>query len=184
MRIIAGRFRGHGLFTPKDLAIRPTPDKARQALFNIIGPDIAGAAFLDLFAGTGAVGLEAVSRGAARVAAVDSSPDLAAKNAAKLKTGPAEGYTLAKGDVFHVMAAMTARGEKFDYVFADPPWDAGMERAIVARAAGLLAPGGMFILELSKRTETPDGAPHGLALQDRRGYGEATFCFYAEEQVI
>jgi 16S rRNA (guanine(966)-N(2))-methyltransferase RsmD len=179
MRIIAGRFRGHPLFSPVGRGARPTSDKARQALFNIIGPDIAGRSFLDLFAGTGAVGLEALSRGAAKVMAVESAQaELVIKNAAKLKAGPAEGHWLVRGDVFSTLDKIRAGGERFDYIFADPPWDAALEGRIVTLAAPLLAKDGLLILELNKRTTPPDGAPHGLSLYDSRGYGEAMFYFY------
>ena len=179
MRIIAGKYKGHALYCPRGEDIRPTSDKARGALFNIIGPSIAGSAFLDLFAGSGAVGLEALSRGAANVTAVEMyMPDITQKNAKKLGATPDCGYTLIRGDVFAEARKYRSAGVRFDFIFADPPWRKGLEGNIIEAAAPLLAEGGRLILELNKRTEPPDGARHGLAPTDTRRYGEAVFCFY------
>ena len=178
MRIIAGRLKGRSLFSPEGREVRPTSDKARQALFNIIGPGVDGASFLDLFAGTGAVGLEALSRGAASVTAVERSPATAKRNAQKLGVGPDNGYTLLAHDVFAEAQSACKRGLLFGYIFADPPWGEGLEERILSAAAPLLAQGGTLILELNRRTPPPDGAACGLALADSRRYGEAVFHFY------
>ena len=179
MRIIAGKYKGHGLYCPRGVEIRPTSDKARGALFNIIGSSIAGSSFLDLFAGTGAVGLEALSRGAARVTAVEMyMPDITQKNARKLGAGPDSGYTLIRGDAFIEGRKYRSSGVLFDFIFADPPWGSGLEESVIKLAAPLLAEGGRLILEFNKRTGPPDGGPQGLALIDTRRYGMAVFCFY------
>ena len=179
MRIITGKYKGRALYCPRGMDIRPTSDKARGALFNIIGPSIAGSAFLDLFAGTGAVGLEALSRGAAAVTAVERDmPEIIRRNAEKLGAGPGCGYSLIPGDVFAVTRKIRSSGGRFDYVFADPPWKEGLEGDILESAAPLLAHGGTLILELNKRTAPPGGAPRNLSLIDTRRYGEAVFCFY------
>ncbi|MBI5814570.1 MAG: 16S rRNA (guanine(966)-N(2))-methyltransferase RsmD [Nitrospinae bacterium] len=178
MRIIAGRFKGAFLFSPRGMDVRPTPDKVRGAIFNIIGSDIEGAGFLDLFGGTGAVGLEALSRGAAQVTIVDNSTaELVRKNADKLKANT--GITVRKQDAFSAMAAFAARGMKFDFIFADPPWQAGLEERIVDSAANILAPGGIFILEANKKTAVPiAGSGHSIQLAQTRKYGDAQLCFY------
>jgi len=183
VRIIAGKYKGHALYCPRGRDIRPTSDKARGALFNIIGASIAGSAFLDLFAGTGAVGLEALSRGAAMVTAVErDAPEITQRNAKKLGAGPDCGYTLIRGDVFTEARRICDPGAPFGYVFADPPWKAGLEEDILEAAAPLLAGGGMLILELNKRTAPPDRAAHGLCLVDARRYGEAVFRFYLDSR--
>ncbi|MDH4184964.1 MAG: RsmD family RNA methyltransferase [Nitrospinota bacterium] len=182
MRIIAGKFKGHPLAASRGLAVRPTSDKARQALFNILGAGVEGGAFLDLFAGTGAVGLEALSRGAVVVTAVETHPETAIKNAAKLGATPAQGYTLIQGDIFKITGKLAAERRRFDFIFADPPWDAGLQTRIVAAAAPLLAAEGRLVLELNRRTAPPDGAPHGLALTESRRYGEAIFRFYQRSE--
>ena len=180
MRIIAGKYKGRALYCPRGPDIRPTSDKARGALFNIIGPSIVGAAFLDMFAGTGAVGLEALSRGAAIVYAVErDTPQVTRKNAEACGAGSEEGYTLIQGDFFAEARRMRAAGARFDFLFADPPWDKRLEEDILQAAAPLLAEGGWVVLELNKRSAPPDGGPYGLTLKDTRRYGEATFHFYS-----
>ena len=179
LRIIAGKHKGAALYGPKGLEVRPTSDRVKEALFNILAPHLEGASFLDLFAGSGAIGLEAYSREAARVVAVELAHEkLLRKNMAKLKIGPDEGFSLAARDAFAVMVQMRRDGDRFDIIYADPPWGAGMEERILASAAPLLASDGQLILEINKRTNHPDGAPYGLALADTRKYGRTALAFY------
>jgi 16S rRNA (guanine(966)-N(2))-methyltransferase RsmD len=159
--------------------LRPTADRAREALFNIIGDRIEGAAFLDLFAGTGAVGFEALSRGADRVVMVEERfIDLIAKNAAKLKIGvdPARFHPI-RGDFRTACETMKRREERFDIVFADPPWRGGFEEATLVNAAPLLADGGSAILECWVKVDPPPSTA-GLAAVDTRRYGDTKFVFY------
>lgn len=176
MRIIAGALRGATLFCPPGDRLRPTSDRAREALFNILAADIEGATFLDLFAGTGAVGFEAHSRGAARVVLVDTDVEAMAKNALKLKirTDGNEVSVLRGG---YDTACRRLADERFDLVFADPPWRGGFERSILANAAPLLAEGGRLILESWIKVDPPQEAG-GVTQEEVRRYGDTKFTFY------
>jgi len=178
MRIIAGSARGLRLETPPGDRVRPTLDRVREALFNIIAPEIPGATFLDLYAGSGANGIEALSRGAAAVTFVDSHPQSQACIRKNLeRTRLAQGATLLRcalpGDLRKI-------GGAFDVVFADPPYDftdfEGLLTAI--GGSGLLAEGGQVIVEHSS-FQTPPEAAGSLQCQRRRRYGKCTLSFYA-----
>ncbi len=177
MRIIAGSWRGRKLLTPSDRAIRPTSDRAREALFAILEqgePALRGARFLDLFCGTGAVGLEAGSRGAAEVWLVDNDRQalaLAAANLARL--GAPDNVRVVERDATRLGRA---RNEAFDLVFLDPPYRSGLAvPALAGLAAGWLAPGAGVIVELAAREDlTP---PAGYGLEQERRYGAARFVF-------
>lgn len=179
MRIIAGRFRGTALAAvgAGDAAahLRPTSDRVRESLFNLIAhaplgdvPDLEGARVLDLFAGTGALGLEALSRGAARATFLDTgrkSLSILRANIARLRVG----------DETEVLARDATRpgpnaGPPRDLVFLDPPYGKGLgERALTAAlAGGWIAPGALIIWE----ENTPVLAPPGLTPLDARRYGD------------
>jgi len=180
LRIIAGRLRGSNLFGPSNAKIRPTSDKARETLFNIIGPRVYDCRFLDLFAGTGAVGLEAISRGAKSATFIDSkNVEIIRKNADKLKLVEPADYTIIKSDAVQAMESLITVNKKFDIVFADPPWDAGLEKKIVEMAQTLLNKNGVLILEAFYKTILPKTAPQ-LALVKSRKSGEAVFYFYEQ----
>src|SRR5437870_8562384 len=130
MRIIAGKFRGRKLKSPPSLQTRPTSDRLRETLFNILAPRIEGARFLDLCAGTGAVGIEALSRGAAHVTFVDQSRKMRAlieANLESLKVDPnkIEIETAEASEVSRKFVKTTA--ESFDIIFFDPPYAADYE---------------------------------------------------------
>ena len=168
MRIIAGSLRSRRLEAPKGLGTRPTSDRLRETLFNVLAPWIEGAAFLDLYAGSGAVGIEALSRGAARVEFVERDPaalKVLRGNLEKLGLregfcvhGAAVGATLrtmqASGNtgvvVFHPsrnnncaakVGHPAARGTKYEVVFLDPPWEAAEEYAATLGVLGGAAAG-------------------------------------------
>ncbi len=179
MRIISGRFKGASLYGPKDNKVRPTSDKVREALFGIIGPAIDGAAFLDLYAGSGAVGLEALSRGAAHVVAVDnSSADLIRKNCGKLGIAEPDEYEIIKADISKALRRLLERNQKFDFIFADPPWRVGVEQDAFDYLVGLLSEGGLLIIEGFHKGETPDAIAAKLKLADARRYGDTSLRFY------
>src|ERR1700691_4119440 len=150
MRIIAGRFRSRTLEAPAGKATRPTSDRLRETLFNVLAPRVEGARFLDLYAGSGAVGMEALSGGAASVEFVERAPTALAvlrKNLAGL--GVSKGFRIHAAGVGGVLRRMKA-GAAFDAVFLDPPYDATAEYAATLRllggdAAGLLAGGALGI---------------------------------------
>lgn len=174
MRIIAGKFRGRKLKEFKGRDVRPTSDRAREALFNILG-NISEDRFLDLFCGTGAIGLEASSRGAGKVTLVDASKDsvgLAKENALTLKAD----VTVINSDA---IAFVTRSSEKYDYVFLDPPYDYDAQGVLTAIAESGIARGGTVIYERSVETESKSA--RGLKLVDTRRYGVAAFDFYEVE---
>lgn len=183
MRIIGGSFRGTILYSPKGAVIRPTSDKVRQALFNIIGSHIKDASFLDLFGGTGAVGFEALSRGASQVTIVEAeSIDLIRKNASKLKIETSERFHVIRGEALKAILVMEKRNQMFDFIFADPPWSEGYETATVNSAQGILNFDGTLILEAYYKTAPPEpaaGQQPGLRLKNSRRYGDTALHFYA-----
>lgn len=135
MRIIAGKFKARRLKSFAGNAIRPTPDRARESLFNIIGVSIVGSSFLDLFAGTGAVGIEALSRGAKEVVFVDSSPSAWKIISANLKLcgwigeGESGGFPLnflTKKEAGPAVRDLERQKRGFDYIFLDPPYHEGL----------------------------------------------------------
>ncbi len=160
MRVIAGHLKGRRLATPTWDGLRPTSDKLRETLFNILAPRVPGARVLELCAGTGAVGIEALSRGAALVVAIESDPRavaLATRNAAAC--GVAADYTIHSGDVLAQLAsgpfAREAAAGSFDVVFFDPPYAFARTREVLAAAAPYLRSGGVLVLERASRVE-PD----------------------------
>ena len=180
MRIIAGRFRGRTLVAPTGMKTRPTSALARGALFEILRNDLDGARVADLFAGTGALGLEAVSRGARRVDFYEShKPALEAlkKNIAAL--GASADTRVVNGALPDSLGA----GEPYDLMLMDPPWRVGHELAVATRimARNRLAPEGLLVIE-SPRSEPLDVAAFlaaGLELDDRRSYGDTELRFFS-----
>jgi 16S rRNA (guanine(966)-N(2))-methyltransferase RsmD len=157
MRVIAGRFKGRRLEAPRWEGIRPTSDKLRETLFNVLAPHVDGARVLDGFAGTGAVGLEALSRGAHHVTFVERDRRAAALIAANLaRCGVEEGYTIECGDVASVLRRAPA-GTAFDLILLDPPYEADPDMVTGALAASVdrLAPDGLLVLERATRREPP-----------------------------
>jgi 16S rRNA (guanine(966)-N(2))-methyltransferase RsmD len=183
MRIIAGSFRSRTLQAPPGLATRPTSDRLRETLFNVLAPRIQGAVFLDLYAGSGAVGFEALSRGAARVDFVERAPA-----ALKILRGNLERLGITAG--FHIHSAAVGAflrraaeapkperhevlRERYDVLFLDPPYDAASEYTATlgllgGAAAGLLGVGALVIAE-HRRKEHPSDR-----LEDHYGSLERT----------
>jgi len=180
MRIVAGKFRGKPLASPADGSIRPTSDRARESIFNILGsrlgPVLAGRRVLDLFAGTGALGLEALSRGAAHVTFVDTGAEARGLIRDHIEAFGAAGIAkLLRRDA----TALGAPGTfgRFDLVFLDPPYGRGLgEKALAGLAAnGWLAPGATIVWEESADAEV--SVPAGFTLDDTRRYGAAAVRF-------
>ena len=150
-RIIAGRGRGRRLKSPHGLATRPTGGRVRQTLFDILAPEVPGCRFLDAFAGSGAVGLEALSRGAARVVLVDTSRTAIEAIRENARALAAEGGDL---DIFHqdartALTALARKGRRFDIVYLDPPYASELyEPTLEVLGSGpLLAEGGVVVAE-------------------------------------
>jgi len=166
-RIIAGQWRGRRLPFPALEGVRPTADRVRETLFNWLAPVIEGARCLDLFAGSGALGLEALSRGAAAVTFVDREPRLIRAIAAHLDTlGCETGSTLCA----EAATYLAARPEPFDIVFLDPPFDSGPLDALCQTIsdAGVLSPGGRVYLEQDAANPPPKLPPGWEMLRSAR----------------
>lgn len=190
MRIVAGKHRGRRLEAPAGRQVRPTADRAREALFNILdhggwlpggterggGSSLAGARVLDAFAGSGALGLEALSRGAAHASFMDSGRaalETIRRNAEALGEGR-ESVSLVRGD-----ATAPPRAEApVSVAFLDPPYgeDLAVPALTALAAAGWLAADALAIVELPAREDTP-APPAGFALLDDRAYGAARLIF-------
>lgn len=186
MRIIAGTARGRRLSGPGARGskgeIRPTSDRAREAIFSVLGGRVAGARVLDLFAGTGAMGLEALSRGADSALFVDRGRmaiDLITRNVHLCGFGNRSRIMKRdlSGSLVFLESLVPAGG--FSLVFADPPYQAGLCRRIVARLGegDLMAAGGLLVAEAASTDHLPETAA-SLTLLDRRTYGEAGFWLY------
>ena len=155
MRIIAGTFRSRQLKSLKGLALRPTSDRLRETLFNVLAERIPGCRFLDVFAGTGAVGIEALSRGAAEVVFIENHPAAATLIQNNLDSLGIRGRTrVLKLDALRALqrlaAELTPASSRFDIVFLDPPYAAAEEYRRVLTflsSAAFLAPGGLLIAE-------------------------------------
>lgn len=179
LRIIAGAHRGRRLVAPKGSRTRPTADRVKEALFSILF-DVEGFAVLDLFAGSGAIGLEALSRGAARSVFVEK--DRAALEALEANV---EGLALSeraevrRQPVASALRSLLERGERFDLVFADPPWDRAEELLadVLASAPSLISEAGTLVLEHEQRDSSPL-APEGMIAIDQRRYGDTALSFY------
>lgn len=153
LRIIAGRLKGRRLAPPRWEGLRPTADRLRETLFNVLAESCAGARVLDLCAGTGAVGIEALSRGAAHVTFVDEDDRACALIAANLENcGVGEGYTIVRASIEEVSARL--RGG-FDLVFLDPPYATRALDQQVVVAARLVTGDGVLVVEHERRRELP-----------------------------
>jgi 16S rRNA (guanine966-N2)-methyltransferase len=195
LRIIGGTARGRKLFTPPlhEKCIRPTSDRAREALFNILGNRIVDATVLDLFAGTGALGLEAFSRKARFIVFIDNNRlalQLIKKNILLCLTG----YTgdcgirvvqhdLTKSIPKNKLPLETHQG--FDIIFADPPYAQNISFSVLEfiNNSSLLTQNGLLIVEEKHTVELPSSLAT-LELIDRRVYGETAFCFYRSSAAI
>jgi len=155
MRIIAGALKGRRLEAPRWDGLRPTSDKLRETLFNILGPRVAGARVVDGYAGTGAVGIEAMSRGAASVVFVERDRRAAALVAANLaRCGLADGCAIIRAGFIEAARGALAAAS-FELVLLDPPYEAEDLPAIVEAAAPLVAEGGWVVLEHARRRDSP-----------------------------
>jgi 16S rRNA (guanine966-N2)-methyltransferase len=174
VRIIAGSRKGHRISAPKGELTRPTGDRVREAAFNLIGP-LDGARVLDVFAGSGALGLEALSRGAAGAVFVESDRDACSTIKRNLEKLRLHGTVLCR-DALQALAQETAAGRKYDLVLADPPYEmfASLQTALAAYLPALLDETGLLVLETDARTE-PE-LP--LAKRTSRRYGSARLTLF------
>ena len=178
MRIIAGSRKGHTIHAPKGHDTRPTADRVREAAFNLIGP-VDGATVLDLFAGSGAMGLEALSRGAERAVFVESDAAAARAIERNLEKLRLTGARIVRQDARTALAAESSARRTYDLVLVDPPYEEWprLEGVLAPYLAGVLAPDGLLVVETAARVE-PD-LP--LVLRTSRRYGSARLTLYERE---
>jgi len=179
MRIIAGEFRGRRLAAVKG-RIRPTGDKVREAIFNILGPAVTEAKVLDLFAGTGALALEALSRGAREATMVEeqaSALEVLRRNLTAL--GLTDRVQVLPLPVQGALRKLAARGEQFDLIFLDPPYGRGLAAATLKalEGSGLISPKARVVAEHSHREILPERVG-SLKLNQSRRYGDTQVAFY------
>ncbi len=185
MRVIAGTYRSRILKSLKGLALRPTSDRLRETLFNVLAPNIAGSRFIDLFAGTGAIGIEALSRGAAEVVFIENhapAVTLIRRNLESL--GVTTGVSVLPVDALRGLALLAARrnsgASAFDHIFLDPPYAAAEDYSRVLEflgSADLLAPGGIVIAEHRRNFDLPE-EPGALRRFRVLRQGDAALSFY------
>lgn len=176
MRVIAGRFKGRRLQAPSWEGLRPTSDKLRETLFNILAPRIAGARLLDGYAGTGAVGIEALSRGAAHVTFVERDRRAVRLVEANLAACRIEAdYTIHTGELVTVLRRYS--GPPFDVIWLDPPYDTSDVAAPLGAAAEVVAPGGLVVLERATRRDP--GTPARLTRVRDVKSGDSTLTFFS-----
>lgn len=174
VRIIAGKYGSRSIKTPKGFVTHPMGDRPKSAMFNSIAGEVNGAKVLDAFAGSGALGLEALSRGAGHVTFLD-------RDNGAIEVLKENIITLDCQDVTQVIKSGIATwadktDEKFDIIFADPPYD-DMQLSTVSRLFKLLHPKGLMVLSYPGRGEAPTGT-NGVVVVDNRSYGNAALAFY------
>jgi len=180
VKIIAGALKGRRLVTPRGETTRPTADQVRIALMDTLTPRLPDARVLDLFAGAGGVGLEALSRGAAHVTFVErDARAVAALRENVTALGVAALTRVRRGDVLRELAALYGAGERFDIVFLDPPYDTDLVGTTLSSlgGGGLLLPEGLVVAQhFTKRA--PAAALGALGAFRTRRFGETTLTFY------
>ncbi|MBK5298934.1 MAG: 16S rRNA (guanine(966)-N(2))-methyltransferase RsmD [Vicinamibacteria bacterium] len=178
IRIIAGSLKGRRLASPDWPGLRPTSDRLRETLFNVLADTVVGARVLDGFAGTGAVGIEAISRGASHVTFLERDPralDLIGENLTRC--GVTGGYTILRAAM--ASAGLAGMPALFDVVFLDPPYAMAPDEAVEA-VAGVVAPGGRLVIEHARRSTSP-ASVGGLALTRTLTCGDSALSFYRHE---
>jgi 16S rRNA (guanine966-N2)-methyltransferase len=162
VRIIGGRWKRTKLPVPDKPGLRPTPNRVRETLFNWLGQDLSGWRCADVFAGTGALGLEAASRGAAHVLLVEQDPDLVSLLRATVAKLQACDVKVERANALSALSRLVPGS--LDLIFLDPPFDAALHDKALAAAAPLLAPEGLLYLEAPARWDDATLAPYGIAV--------------------
>jgi len=185
MRVISGTARGHKLITPTNLKTRPTGDRMKEDLFNILAPSIRDAAFLDMYCGSGAIGIEALSRGAKETVFIDASKEaIAATEANLFKTRLKDRAEIIYMEVSQALKKL--QGRMFNIIFMDPPYDISSgELNLVFPLivhGGFLAEKGIIVAECPADAILPDFAvTTGLSVDRQKIYAQTQFIFYSRE---
>jgi 16S rRNA (guanine966-N2)-methyltransferase len=178
MRVVAGQFKGHPLRSPRRTT-RPTLDRVREAVFSILGP-LDGLAVLDLYAGSGALGIEALSRGAGSATFVDSDAAAASAIRENLERTRAEGGRVLRADVVGFLRNAARQGEQWDLAFCDPPYRlaARLGEPLSRMLEPVLAPGARVVCESSHRQPLELDLP----LEKERRYGDTRIAVYGQKE--
>ena len=180
MRIITGKARGLHLNVPKNYDVRPTADRVKESLFNIIGSKVVDAAVLDLFAGSGNLGLESWSRGARFVQFVDNSRTSLKLTGSNIQKCRAQAdCKMLKHDAEAAVDLFYKQGQRFDLIFVDPPYNKGFVQKILGKLADcpLLTEDGWLIAEHSMHDEIAAAVPEGFVIFRSQQYGETVLSF-------
>lgn len=180
MRIIAGKYKSRLIQMPKAVKVRPTQDRVREAVFNILGKACAGAKVLDLYSGSGAFGIEALSRGADRVTFVDTDSRCIRTIKENLKSlNILHKMNVIKSDAIRAMGRLASSEESFDLVFLDPPYYKGLteKTLITINKYDIIRPSGIIVAEHSKKDEVPESVGR-FRLVRQSTYGDTVISFY------
>ena len=183
MRVIAGAAKGHNLQTIEGLTTRPTTDRIKETLFNIIAFDLPECSFLDLFAGSGGIGIEALSRGASEAVFVDASAECQAVITDNLKhTKLQDRAKLMKTDVLSALDKLAAEGKSFDIIFMDPPYESELYGPVLQKIVetGILKLEGYIITERS--SQIPLEIPAGMEVLREKAYKTTILTFLGLEE--
>lgn len=191
IHIIAGRYRRQKLFTPKGAQTRPTSNRLREAVFNICQNQIEGSYFLDIFAGSGAMGFEALSRGAQSASFIDSHQQAVTcirSNGRLLNVQ--DQIEIYRGNAFDILDLLERKQKKFNMIYADPPYSTFVSDSLLYSSAiikwvdthGLLIPGGLLFVEEDARFEPKLDHLSSLLFQDSRRFGQAVLQRYLKEE--
>ena len=179
MRIIAGERRGHTIFAPRGRETRPTSDRVRENVFNIVAAWVEGARVLDLYAGSGAMGLEALSRGAASALFVESDPEAVRAIERNLDKLRLTGARVVRLDSTTAVTQESGAGRKYDLVLVDPPYDMTNYDPLARYLPRVLADDGLLVFESAARVE-PKLA--GLTVRTTRKYGSTRVTVFEHEE--
>ena len=190
MRIISGRFKGKRLSSVKANTVRPTSDRVKESVFSILGDSVIDSNFLDLCAGTGGIGLEALSRGAKSVTFVDRSPHsirVIKSNLAGCGVNSGEPHVnIVKLDALKGLAFLARRNARFDLIYFDPPYDSGIYGSCLRQIgmSKMLSPSGHVVVERRRERWAESAAPEAsdeLKLKRQERYGDTVISFYQTE---
>jgi 16S rRNA (guanine(966)-N(2))-methyltransferase RsmD len=182
LRVISGVWRGRWIKAGREKpggSLRPTSDRVRTSLFDRLNPELPGAKVLDLFAGTGALGIEALSRGAAHATFIEQSSGIVRLLERNLAALEATEVTVRCDEALHAIRAFRRGGERFDLVLVDPPYATDLAVQVVGELDrdSILEPEGLLVVEHDRRQALPP-VESGLTLEDERRYGDTILTFF------
>ena len=184
MRILGGKAKGRRILTLKGKRARPTLQIVRKSIFDILGDRVKDASVLDLFAGSGSLGLEALSRGSREVTFVDTNRDVLQKVKENVDLLRLDGrVSLRKRDAFRMLRALDRDGKNYDVVFVDPPYHSGLPVRVLEalETSNVLAPDGVLVLEHPIQTDLPEVMSR-LSLWKAREFGGTRISFYQKQE--